>query len=179
MTNIKNIFSAGISIHILNEINNKDIIKYAEKNNNFKIKKDIKNILKNKVFEKLNNIVKNKMQDYFSNIYSKKYNIKLDSGWTNVDNEEFISIPHVHAESFISAVYYPLSTDGKLVFLNPMLALLSKQSSDMIENYNEFNSEYFQIDVRTGYLVIFNSMLQHHIMYSKQKRISVAYNGII
>jgi uncharacterized protein (TIGR02466 family) len=179
MTNIKNIFSAGISIHILNEINNKDIIKYAEKNNNFKIKKDIKNILKNKVFEKLNNIVKNKMQDYFSNIYSKKYNIKLDSGWTNVDNEEFISIPHVHTEGFLSAVYYPLSTDGKLVFLNPMVALLSKQSSNIIENYNEFNSEYFQIDVKTNYLVIFNSMLQHHIMYSKQKRISVAYNGII
>jgi uncharacterized protein (TIGR02466 family) len=179
MTNIKNIFSAGISIHILNEINNKDIIKYAEKNNNFKIKKDIKNILKNKVFEKLNNIVKNKMQDYFSNIYSKKYNIKLDSGWTNVDNEEFISIPHVHTEGFLSAVYYPLSTDGKLVFLNPMVALLSKQSSNIIENYNEFNSEYYQIDVKTNYLVIFNSMLQHHIMYSKQKRISVAYNGII
>jgi uncharacterized protein (TIGR02466 family) len=179
MTNIKNIFSAGISIHILNEINNKDIIKYAEKNNNFKIKKDIKNILKNKVFEKLNNIVKNKMQDYFLNIYSKKYNIKLDSGWTNVDNEEFISIPHVHTEGFLSAVYYPLSTDGKLVFLNPMVALLSKQSSNIIENYNEFNSEYYQIDVKTNYLVIFNSMLQHHIMYSKQKRISVAYNGII
>jgi len=179
MTNIKNIFSAGISIHVLNEINNKDIIKYAEKNNNFKIKKDIKNILKNKVFEKLNNIVKNKMQDYFSNIYSKKYNIKLDSGWTNVDNEEFISIPHIHTEGFLSAVYYPLSTDGKLVFLNPMVALLSKQSSNIIENYNEFNSEYYQIDVKTNYLVIFNSMLQHHIMYSKQKRISVAYNGII
>ena len=75
-----------------------------------------------------------------------------------MDNDEFISIPHVHAESFISAVYYPLSTDGKLVFLNPMLALLSKQSSGMIENYNEFNSEYFQVDVRTGYLVIFNSI---------------------
>jgi uncharacterized protein (TIGR02466 family) len=179
MTNIKNIFSAGISIHVLNEINNKDIIKYAEKNNNFKIKKDIKNILKNKVFEKLNSVVKNKMQDYFANIYSKKYNIKLDSGWTNVDNEEFISIPHVHTEGFLSAVYYPLSTDGKLVFLNPMVALLSKQSSNIIENYNEFNSEYYQIDVKTNYLIIFNSMLQHHIMYSKQKRISVAYNGII
>lgn len=179
MNNIKNIFSAGISIHVLNEINNNDIIKYAEKNNNFKTKKDIKNILKNKIFGKLNNIVKRKMQDYYEIIYSKKYNIKLDSGWTNVDNEEFISIPHVHTEGFLSAVYYPLSTDGKLVFLNPMVALLSKQSSDIIENYNEFNSEYYQIDVRTNYLIIFNSMLQHHIMYSKQKRISVAYNGII
>ena len=179
MKDIKHIFSAGISIHILNDMDNKNMIKYAEKKENYKLKRGNKSILKEEIFKKLNNIVRDKMQNYFENIYVKKYTIKLDSVWTNVDNDEFISIPHVHAESFISAVYYPLSTDGKLVFLNPMLALLSKQSSGMIENYNEFNSEYFQVDVRTGYLVIFNSMLQHHIMYSKQKRISVAYNGIV
>lgn len=179
MKEIRHIFSAGISLYMLNEIDNKSIIKYAEKKENHKIKIGKKNILKNKIFEKLNNIVKIKMQNYFENIYTNKYNIKLDSAWTNVDNDEFISIPHVHTEGFLSAVYYPLSTDGKLVFLNPMLALLSKQSNDMIENYNEFNSEYFQIDIKTGYLIVFNSMLQHHIMYSKQKRISVAYNGII
>ena len=179
MKDMKHIFSAGISMHILNEIDNKSIIKYAEKKENYKLKTGNKSILENKIFEKLNSIVKIKMQNYFESIYSNKYNIKLDSAWTNVDNDEFISIPHVHTESFISAVYYPLSTDGKLVFLNPMLALLSKQLSGMIENYNEFNSEYFQIDIKTGYLIVFNSMLQHHIMYSKQKRISVAYNGII
>ena len=179
MSNLQQIFSAGISMYVLDNIDNKRIIEYAEKKENYKLKKGKKSILENKIFKELNNTVENKMQDYFLKIYSKKYNIKLNSGWTNVDNEEFIAIPHVHTEGFLSAVYYPLSTDGKLVFLNPMVALLSKQSNDMIENYNEFNSEYYQIDVRTNYLIIFNSMLQHHIMYSKQKRISVAYNGIV
>jgi len=179
MKDMIRIFSAGISLHVLNGIDNKSIIKYAEKKENHKEKIGNKNILKNKIFEKLNSIVKIKMQNYFENIYNNKHSIKLHSAWTNVDNDEFISIPHVHTESFLSAVYYPLSNDGKIVFLNPMLALLSKQLTNMVENYNEFNSEYFQIDIKTGYLIVFNSMLQHHIMYSKQKRISVAYNGII
>ena len=121
MKDMIRIFSAGISLHVLNEIDNKSIIKYAEKKENHKEKIGNKNILKNKIFKKLNSIVKIKMQNYFENIYNNKHSIKLHSAWTNVDNDEFISIPHVHTEGFLSAVYYPLSTDGKLVFLNILL----------------------------------------------------------
>ena len=176
--NIQHIFSAGITICFLKNIDNESIIKYAEKTTVKNNKKNIEDILKNNIFYDLNNIVQSKMQKYFETIYSKKYNIILSAAWANVDNDDFITIPHVHTDGVISAVYYPLSTDGKLVFLNPMLGLLSKQSVDIIEKYNEFNSEHFEIPVKTGYLIIFNSMLQHHILYSKQKRISIAYNGV-
>ena len=45
-------------------------------------------------------------------------------------------------------------------------------------NYNEWNSDYYVQYVKTGDLVIFNALLNHFAGFLKDKRISIAYNGV-
>jgi uncharacterized protein (TIGR02466 family) len=174
---IKNIFSTGILIFNVSGLDNKNIINYSEKNSLKNKNKDSKNILKEPLFEELNNIVLDKMNEYYYQNYSENFNVFLKEAWANVNNDELITFPHNHKECFLSAVYYASSTDGQIVFLNPMQSLLNRQSNDMINEYNEYNSEYFRLNVKTGDMIIFNSMLYHFIIPSKEKRISIAYNG--
>ena len=43
-------------------------------------------------------------------------------------------------------------------------------------NFNEYNSENFSIPIKTGMLIIFNSMLVHYINYTDKERISIAFD---
>ena len=174
---MQNIFSTGIETFKLDGIDNESIINYSEKNSIRNGVKENIDILTNDIFTELNNVVKIKMNEYYSKIYNDKYNMIISQAWSNVNNDDLITIPHNHKESFISAVYYPLATDGYISFLNPMQSLISHQSNNMIDEFNEYNSDYYKFNARTGHLIVFNSMLQHYIGDTKEKRISIAYNG--
>ncbi len=174
---LKNIFSTGILRFNVSGLNNNDIITYSEKNSLRNKNKDLNSILKENLFKELNSIILDKMKDYYYQNYSSKYDVFLKEAWSNVNNDSLITFPHNHKDCFVSAVYYALSNDGELVFLNPMQSLLSRQSNNMINEYNEYNSEYYRLKVKTGDIIVFNSMLYHFIIPSKEKRISIAYNG--
>ena len=174
---MKNIFSTGIEVHQLEGIDNKKLIEYAEKYSLRNQLKETKDILNNELFSTLNNLVEVKMNDYYNQIYNKTHHIKLTDAWANVDNDTAITEPHTHKLHFIVAVYYPLSTDGYLTFMNPMPNLIAHQNNYMIDEFNEYNSDYYMQPVRTGQLVVFNSMVYHFIKESNNKRISIAYNG--
>ena len=175
---MQNIFSTGIEVYDLKGIDNEKLIDYAEKYSLRNQKKDHFDILNNSIFSTLNSTVEIKMNDYFNQIYNEKYKIKITEAWANVDNDELIRMPHHHKEHFTVAVYYPLSTDGIISFLNPMPALTAHSKDfDMIDKFNEYNSDFYSLPVNTGQLVVFNSMLYHYINGAKEKRISIAYNG--
>jgi uncharacterized protein (TIGR02466 family) len=175
------IFSTGISMYKLDNINNAELKDYVLKNPNVnKPKKNIKDILNNVLFTKLNKFIKQKMNDHYHEIYNDRYNIELSEAWSNYGNDDSITIPHIHAATFLSAVYYPQAEDGEILFLNPMTGLLSKQRRNMIDQHNPYTSEYYSVAARTGDLIIFSSMLMHFIRCPQQSnRISIAYNGII
>ena len=174
---MKNIFSTGIEVHQLEGIDNEKLIEYAEKYSLRNQLKETKDILNNELFSTLNNLVEVKMNDYYNQIYNKTHHIKLTEAWANVDNDIAVTEPHTHKLNFIVAVYYPLSTDGYLTFMNPMPSLIAHQNHHMIDGFNEYNSDYYMQPVRTGQLVVFNSMVYHYIKQSNNKRISIAYNG--
>lgn len=176
---MKNIFSVGIEIYKIENIDNEKIVDYSRK---YSIKngiKDTQSILTNNIFYDLNNLVESKMKNYFHKIYNNKYDISLARAWANYNADEFNTVPHVHKEYFLSAVYYPLATDGSLTFMNPMPSLLAHQGDDMIDQYNEYNSDYYEFYARTGHLIIFNSMLNHYIEKTKQERVSIGYDGYL
>jgi len=180
MNNIKPIFSTGISVYNLENVNNSEIVEYVKANNNFNKPKDIDKILKETIFKNLNNIIEQKMNDYYHEIYNDKYDIILLEAWGNSGKDSIITMPHIHTTSFISAVYYPHATEGYLTFLNPMVGLLAKQNIDMIDQHSPYTSECFSYPSRTGSLIIFNSLLMHFVRCeSKGDRVSLAYNGII
>jgi len=174
---MKNIFSTGIEVHQLEGIDNEKIVEYAEKHSLRNQLKEKYDILSNEIFSKLNSLVEIKMNEYFNYIYNNTHHIKLTEAWANVDNDTSITVPHTHKGHFVVAVYYPLSTDGCINFMNPMPNLIAHQNNAMIDNYNEYNSDYYIQPVKTGQLVVFNSMMYHYIDHSKNKRISIAYNG--
>jgi len=176
---MKNIFSTGIDVYNLKDINNEKMVEYAEQNSLRGKEKETADILKNDLFSKLNNVVEEKMNVMFNKIYNNKYYIKLDQAWANVDADPLICVPHTHKGHFIVAVYYPLSTDGAISFLNPMPNLLAHQDLKMIGDYNEYNSDFYTQYVKTGDLVVFNAMLHHFAGILKDKRISIAYNGVV
>ena len=84
---MKNIFSTGIDVYNLKDINNEKMVEYAEQNSLRGKEKETADILKNNLFSKLNNVVEEKMNVMFNKIYNDKYYIKLDQAWANVDAE--------------------------------------------------------------------------------------------
>lgn len=172
------IFSTGISVYNLEGVNNSEIVEYVKANSNFNKLKDIKTILTEPVFKTLNNIVEEKINEHYHEMYNNKYDVVLVEGWGNLNNDDSITMPHIHTTGIISAVYYPYAVDGNLTFLNPMVGLLSNQKFDMIDKYNPYTSEYISIPSETNHLIIFNSVLAHFAKCkTKSDRISVAYNA--
>ena len=175
---ITDIFSVGISIFELKNINNKEIVEYVRTISNKNQFKENKDILSNAIFKNLNDVVSLKSNEYYSSIYNDNYRIKLNEAWSNKGDDKYITIPHSHNGSTISSVYYPQSDEGEIVFLNPGIAMTNNQNIDMIDTHNKYTSEYYSFPARTGHLIIFNSMLQHMVRCKTEERISIAYNGI-
>ena len=175
---ITDIFSVGISMFELKNINNREIAKYAKAKSEKNQAKENKDILSNIIFKSLNEVVLKKMNEYYSSIYNGNYKIKIHEAWSNKGDDKYITIPHSHNNSIISAVYYPHSTEGEIVFLNPGIALTNNQKMSMIDTHNKYTSEHYCFPARTGHLIIFNSMLQHMVRCKTDERISIAYNGI-
>jgi len=186
---IRDIFSVGISIFELRNINNNEITEYAktklEKNQTYvssngdkHVGKENKDILSNVIFKSLNEVVLEKMNEYYSSIYNDNFKIKLDEAWSNKGGDRYTTVPHSHNNSIISAVYYPQSTEGEILFLNPGVSMTNNQNNDMIDTHNKYTSEYYSFPARTGNLIIFNSILQHMVRCKTDERISIAYNGI-
>lgn len=176
---IQDIFSVGISSYNLHNIDNYKLVEYAKKTSNKNKFKETEDILSNDLFIKLNNIVKEKMNEYYSSIYNGNHKIKLFKAWSNLSDDNYITIPHTHNESIVSAVYYPHSVEGEIIFLNPAMSVLSLQKKWMVDNYNKYTSEYFSVEVKTGNLIVFNSMLCHMVKCKDKNRVSIAYEGVI
>lgn len=106
-----------------------------------------------------------------------KINPELQRVWGNHNLNVDICSPHVHRQSFLSAVYYALSTDGRIEFHSPWTDnIMSIVPESSIVQYNEFNSSYYTIYPKTGMLIIFPSNLLHYALPSSNDRISVVYD---
>jgi len=97
--------------------------------------------------------------------------------WGNKNVNKDISLPHAHRDSFLSAVYYPVSEDGIIHFYSPFSdAFLAQVPIGLSTEYNQYNSSYYEFPVQTGQLVIFPSMLCHYVPATEKKRMSIAYD---
>ena len=130
-------------------------------------------------FKSFYSIVEDKINQVYRVSYSKNYKVKISFAWCSVNNPKDITIPHNHKNSFLSAVYYPQANDEELWFLNPIPQMLCSIKMEHVEEYDEYNSDYWTEIVNTGDLLIFNSMLQHFIKPSEKQRISFAVDTVI
>ena len=134
--------------------------------------------ISNPCLDKLNHIIVSHSKYILSGITGNDdINLVLQRVWGNHNLNVDICSPHVHRQSFLSAVYYPLCTDGRIEFHSPWTdRIMSVVPESAIRRYNDFNSSYYTLYPNTGTLIIFPSNLLHYALPSPNERISVVYD---
>lgn len=178
----RTLFSIGLTTLQLEGIDNEILCQYVIDN----INKNSRHVNQSdQELNLLNEVVLSETQKILDSIISNSEitNIKtnIKRVWVNHNLNEDISTTHAHRDSFLSAVYYPKSTDGKIQFYIPYSeAFLSHVPIHQAKQYHEYNSTYWKFEVKTGWLLIFNSMLPHVALKSTDERISIVYDiGVI
>jgi len=115
-----------------------------------------------------------------------EYKIRIDSAWANINDPNTLeqmhnNPPHLHANQFISFVYYAEAYEncGALVLSTPTSVQEYTMPRQMLsEEQNEFNCTRMLIWPEPGLLVAFPSYIMHHVNpnQSGKTRISIAYN---
>ena len=123
----------------------------------------------------LNSIVFDKCQEILDST-AEGHTIKLKKMWWNHGFNENIDIPHNHRNSFLSCVYYPLSTDGAIQFYSPFTDFYMAHIPMDNVSLNHYTASHYNLPVKTGDLVIFNSMLLHRALIGQNERMSIAYD---
>jgi len=179
---INDIFKVELYKVKLSGIDNESIVDYIDKNAVINVdtqtgkSKDAVDVLTNDIFKNLNNQVTEHINKVFHITSYEHFHLNLNQGWYNKGSDELIVDPHKHQHSVFSAVYYPLSIDGKIVFQNPAHSINYMLESQHIKNWNEYIADLHNEEVRTGDLIIFKSGLFHWVVPSKYERYSIAYN---
>lgn len=181
------IFSVGISKFKVDGVDNeslcKDIRYYCTNPTNRRTNpRGLE--LTNPLLTDLNEVVLEKTQNILNGITpTKNSNIKtyIKRMWGNHNLNADICSPHAHRDSFLSAVYYPKSTDGTLRFYCPWMdQLLAHVPLDYESggnaDFHEYNSSYYELNVWTGWLIIFPAMVCHIVPPSQDERYSVVYD---
>lgn len=175
----RNIFSIGITTLQLTNLDNDYLYEEVKKLQNRDNKELIRfmdlnspclNLLNAIVLEKSKSILEDSLLNTSAEVYIKR-------AWGNHNFNSDICIPHTHRNSFLSAVYYPKATDAKIHFYSPWAdTLLSHVPTDNPKQFNEYNSSYYELYLKTGMLVIFPAHLPHFVPVSKDDRCSIAYD---
>jgi len=180
---INDIFKVELYKVKLNNIDNDKIVDYINENMVKSLSydavgesKDDEDVLNNEIFEKLNNEILHHLNTLFHRTSKLEYKLILSQGWYNKGSDDLIVDPHKHANSLYSAVYYPLSVDGQIKFLNPANSLNYKLHNKHLKSFDSYNCENWCEPVRTGELIIFKSGMFHWALPSKYDRYSIAYN---
>ena len=174
----RRIFSIGISTFELSNIDNDYLCNHVyditKKEEGVLYKRELD--IKTKCIEKLNNIVIEESQKILDDMTTNA-SVYIKRVWGNHNLNDDISKPHSHRDSFLSVVYYPKSTDGKIHFYNSWSdGLLAHVPIEALKNLNEFSSSYFELNVKTGWLILFPGSLCHFVTKSKDDRYSIAYD---
>lgn len=182
---IQPIFSNFFSeVNLLEKVNNDELYsKYTNKlSNNSQI-----NLFKEEIEELWNSV------EYNLNIIKKevlgindKYTIGLKEAWINKNQPSNIVDVHHHAGYFLSAVYYvnAKAESSFLSFMNNNIIIEDKipqaTHDNVLEKFNMFNCAKWNVESKTGNLVIFPSWLKHQVVnYSDDNRISIAFNSLL
>lgn len=104
----------------------------------------------------------------------------LGNMWANINYEGGFNMPHVHANSLFSGVYYVKckSNSGRLVFDDPRSGIQHTMPIRKKINLPNHLCRSAEIEPIPGRLVMFPAWLWHHVSpnLSKDIRISISFN---
>jgi len=177
----RTLFSIGVSTLKLKGMDNDPLCEYVKQNVNNKDRQVQKTDVE---LSCLNSIVLEQTQKILDKIISNpnvnNLKTKIKRVWVNHNLNKDISVTHAHRDSFLSVVYYPKSEDGRIHFYVPFAdSFLSHVPVHHALEYNEYNSSSWNIEVKTGSLIIFNSILPHCALPSNKERMSIVYDIVV
>ena len=127
----------------------------------------------------MNNIrefIKSKIYKYVKEIMNSNNELMITQSWVNKSGKGESHHEHVHPNSLISGVWYPVISE-KL----PPIQFRSRAQRDVslsTEKFNNFNSATFLLPMKAGELILFPSNLTHSVPanQSETERISLSFN---
>jgi uncharacterized protein (TIGR02466 family) len=126
----------------------------------------------------LNRIFMDAVNEVLGVISTKYKEVEITGCWANIGPPGSSHTSHMHANNFLSAVYYVSVPRGghRITFSDPrhQIHILAPP----VEQINVHNSDYANLEVEEGMLVLFPSWLVHAVPINTgdERRISISFN---
>ena len=122
-------------------------------------------LLKDTRLSRVKNFLDERMKNYTENVVEIEDKFILTNSWSTITKKGEQHHVHGHRNSIFSLVFYVSSEgrkSGNLVFEFEPCRLEEKCNLNFkVKKYNQFNSNTWEWEVKTGDLVIFPSWMQH------------------
>ena len=154
---------------------------YRKPEPGFHLSKSI-SLLENKTLASLKKFIIKKANEYTRDILEIKDEIYMTQSWSTINITNAFHKLHAHSNTFISIVYYAQCEDGHLSFDLGTTSIRECFNFDYtINKFNIYNSETWELVVRTGDIVLFPGHIRHRSIpnRAKQDRIIVGANFFI
>jgi len=133
------------------------------------------NILKDVTY--LKDEIYNNIKNYLNNIMKFKMNFQFTTSWVTKTFPNGYSQKHVHQNSFLSGVYYPIGDKNFNIKFYKKNNFWNVQKNEI----NNLNADWYNINiVENSILILFPSDLKHSIErnLSDKTRYSIAFNTL-
>jgi uncharacterized protein (TIGR02466 family) len=118
------------------------------------------------------------VEEVLDAITTKHRNVKITGCWANIGPPGSAHDSHMHPNNFLSAVYYVSVPPGahRITFWDPRHQ--TRILAPPVEETNVTNSEYANIQVQEGMLILFPAWLVHSVPVNDgtDTRISISFN---
>ena len=138
-------------------------------------------ILNKPIFKKLKNEITKFVEDYFKLVIATADNIKphITQSWLNYTSDKEYHHRHFHPNSFLSGVFYfdAVPEVDCIRFHKSKYQTLMPE----IDQYNNYNCEFYTFSVKSNDIIIFPSSLTHSVPTKEHNntRVSLAFNTFI
>ena len=139
-------------------------------------------LLENKTLTPFKKFIFEKAKEYARNILEIDDQIYLTQSWSTINTTNAFHKPHDHPNTFLSLVYYAQCKKGSISFeLNTTSIRECFNFSYTIKNYNIYNSQKWDLPMKTGDIVVFPGHIRHRSLpnESSEPRIIVGANFFI
>lgn len=128
--------------------------------------------------QELNGYFMNAVHEVMGVLSTKFKDVAITGCWANISPPGSSHNSHTHPNNFLSAVYYVSVAPGanQINFHDPRHQIYVLASP--VEQSNIHNSEYAEVSVEEGTLLLFPSWLVHSVPpnTSNERRISISFN---
>ncbi len=118
------------------------------------------------------------IKKYIEEVLKNNFKFKIYNSWGTMVPINVSSQAHIHRNSLLSGVYYPLCSDGVKITFHKNEGIETFYAFNEPREYNLFNSNTWTVSPSAGTLLIFPSTLMHSIdkNITKGKRYSIAFS---